>query len=237
MREAIQNVTLLRREVLVSLLILGFAGTALGGMTWSYYADSDDSTGNTLQADAMDLRIDGSDSLSSTFTITSGSPGSSASHTYDLTNNGGVTADHVEVSFSYAENDPGSEPGDSDLNVELGATETASLVRVTTLEYRNDAGTVLYDATSDMSDGNGNGVIDLEDVQNHQSSFDDLAAPQPNGGNTTKLAITVQLVDDDGGAFTEGGNTAGSLTGSDEDLMADGVDVTITFTLNQDASQ
>lgn len=224
-----------RRAVLLSLLVVGFAGSALGAMTWSYYADSDSSAGNQVQGETMNLHLGGQDSRSGDFTVTGG-PASAASYTYTLTNAGAAPADHVEVAVSFAENDPGSEPTDPDLEQELNASETASLVKVTTLEYRNDSGTVLYDATANMKDTNGNKVLDLEDVQSQQGSLDDLAAPQAGAGNTTELAIEVQLVNEDG-SFATDGNTAGNLTGSDEDLMADGIDVTVQVTLNQDASQ
>ncbi|WP_274324983.1 hypothetical protein [Halosimplex aquaticum] len=236
MIDKIRDSKMFRREILFSILIIGFAGTALGSMTWSYYEDSDSAGGNSLRADAMDLRIDGSDSVSGSFSIVDGGPGDSTSHVFSLTNNGGTAADHVEVSFGLAENDPASEPGDPDLGVELTAKETASLIRVTTLEYVRSDGTVQYDAIASMTDGNGNGVIDLEDVKNQEAAFDDLEAPQTNGGTTTKLSIAVQFVSDDG-SFVKGGNTAGNLTGYDEDAMADGIDVTVTVTLNQDATQ
>lgn len=224
-----------RRAVLLALLVVGFAGSALGAMTWSYYADSDSSTANQVQAEAMNLRLGGADSRSGDFTVTGG-PTSTAGYTYALTNDGAAPADHVGIAVSFEENDPGSEPTDPDLENEINASETASLVKVTTLEYRNDSGAVLYDATADMNDKNGNEVLDLEDVQSQQGRLDDLAAPRAGGGNTTELAIEVQLVNDDG-AFATDGNTVGNLTGSDEDLMADGIDVTVRVTLNQDASQ
>lgn len=226
-----------RRAILLSLLVIGLAGTALGAMTWAHYADSDGSTANTIQGDTMNLNLDGSNSLTGSFAVTNGQPDSSATHNFTLTNVGGVSADHVELSFAFSENDPGSEPSDDDIGVELNATETASLIEVTTLEYQNESGTVLYDATGDMDDQNGNGVLDLQDVRNQDGRLDDFAAPQANGGNETHLVIAVEIVNDDDGSFVKGGNTEGSLTGDDEDMMADGIDVAVTVTLNQVASQ
>jgi hypothetical protein len=77
-----------------------------------------------------------------------------------------------------------------------------------------------------VSDTNGNGIKDLDDVISQKATVDDLDAPQANGGNTTKLAITVEIADD-----------SGSFTGTDEDVMGDGVDIKIDVTLNQDSSQ
>lgn len=218
-------------------LVIGFAGSTLGMLTWAHYADSDASTANPVQADSLNLNLDGQESLSGTFSITNGLPDSAANHTYSVTNVGVVSADHVQVAVSYSQNDSATEPADPDLQNDLNATETASLVEVTTLEYRNDTGSVLYNATANMDDLNGNGVLDLDDVNRQEGQLDDLAAPQSGGANETRLALGVEIVNDDDGTFIKEGNTAGNLTGYDEDIMADGVDVTITVTLNQDASQ
>lgn len=229
---------LLRREVLLPLFVVGVVGVGLGMTTVASLQDSDSSTGNAVQGAEMNLNLDGSNGLSGSFLISGGTPGSSASHTFELTNVGGVSADHVEVALSFSENDPtSSEPSDSDLAAELNATETASLVRVTRYEYRNDAGTTTDDILSGVTDGNGNGIKDLQDVREQASPADDLPAPQANSANTTQFAVAVELADDDSAAFAAGKNTAGSLTGYDEDLMADGIDVTVTATLNQESAQ
>lgn len=231
------DTTSVRREVLVSLLLIGVASVGFGTMTWSYFADSDASQDNAIQAGTLDVRLDGADSLSATFSIANGSPTDAASHNYTITNEGTIDADHLEISIAFAENDSLSEPSDADLNVELNDSETASLINVTRLEYQNHGGGVIEDVLASVSDGNGNGVVDLEDVQSQQSTLDGLAPPKPEAGNNTYLVIAVEIASDDDAAFTTGGNTAGALTGEDEDVMADGVDVTLTFTLNQAASQ
>lgn len=225
------------RAVLVALLVIGVTGITLGATTVAFYQDSDASTGNTIQGGTLDLSLDGKDSLSSSITITDGGPDDSATHTFAVANEGPLSADHVEVSMSLAENDPGSEPTDGDLTAALNASEAATLVEVTTYEYRNDAGSTIEDFTSSVTDTNGNGVVDLAEVVDQNSASDDLAPPQANHGNETKLVLELQVVNDDSGSFVSGANTDGSLTGTDEDFMADGVDVTITVTLNQDASQ
>lgn len=225
------------RAVLVALLVIGVTGITLGATTVAFYQDSDASTGNDVQGGTMNLSLDGADSLSSSITITDGGPDDSATHTFNIANEGPFAADHVEVSLSTAENDPGSEPNDGDLTADLTASETATLVQVTTYEYRNAAGSTIEDFTTSVTDANGNGVVDLAEVVDQNSASDDLAPPQSSHGNETKLVLELQVVNDESGSFVAGANTAGSLTGSDEDFMADGVDVTVTVTLNQDASQ
>lgn len=225
------------REILISILIIGFASTSLGMVTWSYFADSDGSQQNTIQGGTLDLTLDGADSLSATFSITDGRPGSAVSHNYTIQNTGSLAADHLEITLSFGENDSRTEPSDADLDTELNATETASLIEVTQFEYQNGTGGTIYDALATANDQNGNGIVDLEDVQNQHGQLDDLAAPQKNNGNSTFLVIAVAIANDDSTAFVKAGNTDGNLTGYDEDIMADGIDVRITVTLNQDASQ
>lgn len=228
---------LLRREILFSILIIGVASTSLGMISWAYFADADASQQNAIQAGTLDLTLDDSDSLTTTFSIKNGKPGSATSHNYTIQNDGSIVADHVEIALDFAENDSRTEPSDADLNVELNATETASLINVTQFEYQNNSGGTIFDALTNMNDQNGNGIVDLQDVQAQQGQLDTLAPPQKNNGNSTFLVIGIEIANDDSAAFTKNGNTNGNLTGYDEDVMADGVDVKITVTLNQDASQ
>jgi len=128
--------------------------------------------------------------------------------------------------LSSSENDSESEPADTELSNELGAGKTASLIRVTEYEYQNDAGATQRDLLTSVNESNGNGIIDLQEVQNQVSTADDLNAPRANSANTTRLTLTLEIADD-----------SGDFTGVDEDIMADGVDITVEFTLNQEASQ
>lgn len=219
---------LLRREVLVAILVIGVASTALGAVTWAQFSDDDASEGNAVEAGTLNITLDRADSQTGAFSLTNAKPGNATSHEFALRNAGSLSADHVEVGLSFSESDPRAEPSDPDLNAELSANETASFVRVTTLEYRNESGAVIEDALASVSDANGNnnGIKDLEDVRNQAGSLDDLPAPQRNAGNQTSLVIGVAIADD-----------SGDFTGTDEDIMADGIDVKLTFTLNQDAGQ
>lgn len=215
-----------RREVLLTLLIVGAASSALGAVTWAHFSDSDASGDNTLEAGTLDLTLDGSNDQTGSFSLTNAKPGDSTSHNFTLRNVGSVAGNHAEITLSFAENDTRIEPSDPDLDTELGANATASYVRVTTLEYKDDSGTVIENPLADVSDGNSNDIKDLEDVRNQAGALDDLRAPERNGASETYLVITVSIANDDG-----------AFTGTDEDIMADGIDVTLTFTLNQDSSQ
>lgn len=210
----------------VVLLVLG--GAVLGMGTYALFTDTDSSSENPAQAGTLDLSLDGNDGdVTASFTLTGAAPGESTSHTYDLENTGTISADHVEVSISASEDDNGvSEPSESDLIKDLGNTETQKHIKITTYEYQDDSGTTKQNILGGVSDDNNNGIVDLAEVINQSSTVDDLDAPKANGDNTTKLVIEVEIADDDNG-----------FTGTDEDVMGDGVDIKIDVTLNQDSSQ
>lgn len=214
-------------EVLaVSLLVVGSAVAGMG--TYAYLSNTESSTSNTVTGGTLDLTLDGNNGdVSTSFSLTGAAPGDTTKHTYDLRNVGSVDADHVEVTITTSENDNGlTEPSDTDLDTELNNAETQKHIQVLTYEYQNDAGTTLNNMLSGVSDTNGNGIVDLAEVIGQTGTTDDLTPPQPDSGNTTKLVIELKVA-----------NSDGSYTGSDEAMMADGVDVKIDVTLNQDSSQ
>lgn len=226
-----------RRRVLLALVVVGAAGMAFGMFTGAYFQDADASGQNAVQAGTLDLNLDGGDSADAAFSMTNAGPTDAASHNYTVEHVGSKAADHVEIALSFSGNDSRPEPTDTDLDVELNGTETASLLNVTTFEYQNASGSVVRDVLANVSDDNGNGIVDLQDVQSQSGSLDDLPAPQKNAGNKTYIVVAVAVANDDSSDFVIEGNTAGNLTGYDEDVMADGVDVKLTVTLNEDASQ
>lgn len=210
----------------VSLLVVGSAVAGMG--TYAYLSNTETSSSNTVTGGSLDLTLDGNNGdVSTSFSLTGAAPGETTKHTYDLRNVGPVDADHVEVSITTSENDNGlTEPSDSDLDTELNNVATQKHIKVVTYEYQNDGGTTLNNIRSSVSDDNGNGIVDLAEVINQTGTTDDLVPPQPNSGNTTKLVIELEVA-----------NSDGSYTGSDEEMMADGVDVKVDVTLNQDSSQ
>lgn len=229
--------SVLTRDVLFALLIIGSVSVLLGTGTWAFFQDVEQSR-NTIEAGTMNVTLDGADSQVNTFALTNATPTDPVTHNYTIQNAGTVPADHLEIGFSFTENDSGRvEPSDANLNAELNGTETASLINVTKMEYQDSSGAVIVDVLANVSDDNGNGIVDLQDAKRQTSSFDNLTPPQANGGNSTHFVISVQVANDDSPWFGKGANTAGNLTGYDEDIMADGVDITIKFVLNQDSSQ
>lgn len=207
-----------RKKTAVVLLLVG--ALLLGAGTGAYWSDADASGSNTVEAGTLDLTVDSSGT--GTLSLANAKPGDVHQATFDLRNVGSVEADHVEFGLQFAETTPEpTEPSDADLDTELPADATAKMIEVTTFSY---GGT---DELSSVTDGNGNGIVDLADVQRQVGSLDGLPAPAAGGSDSIALTICVQVASDDDGSFN----------GTDEDLMADGVDIELRFTLNQHSSQ
>ena len=207
-----------RKYGLVVLVVIGALLLSMG--TYSFWSDDETVSGNNVEAGTLDLTVD--DGASDTISLTNAQPGDSDSHTFALRNVGSTEADHVAMGLNFTEQaDEPAEPSDADLSVEQSAAQTAAMVEITDFTYDGT------DLLGDVTDANGNGIVDLADVQSQAGSLDDLAAPAAGGTDSTDLTLGVQVANDDDGSFT----------GTDEDIMADGVDITLEFTLNQDASQ
>ena len=214
------------KSVLLVAGILLVAGSS--AVTFAFLTDTDQATQNTVQSGTLDLFLDGqSNGVSNSFLLFGGQPTDTTTHNYSLVNDGTTAADHVQIAFSSVENDTGlTEPTDADLAAELDGPATATHIEVTTLVYTAPDGTttdLIADGT--VTDANGNGIVDLADVQ-AAGPFDNLAPPAPNQNDTAYFETTLKIANDDG-----------TFTGTDEDMMGDGIDITVDFTLNQDSSQ
>lgn len=214
--------------VLASVLLIGVVSFGFGFATFAYFQDTDASSANTIQSGTLNVTIDGTDGgVTNSFSISGGKPLDSTTKNYTIRNGGSLAADHLQVNSTFTENDPtgtyDQEPGDADLAGPLTAGETATYVEVMTLTYHDGTGTT--DVLASVADANGNGIKDLADAQN-SSALDDLTPPAPGEGNATYLEITVRIASDDHG-----------LTADDENVMGDGIDVSLHFTLMQDSSQ
>jgi spore coat-associated protein N len=74
---------------LAALLIIGI----IGGATFAYFSDTESSTGNTLTAGTLDLKIDGGDIAVTTFNVSGVAPGDSGSGSSILTNAGSIAGE------------------------------------------------------------------------------------------------------------------------------------------------
>jgi len=236
------------KKILVSLSIIGVvAAIAIGG-TIAYFSDTETSVGNTLTAGVLDLKIrDGDekwgDGVVGTWTADDVKPGNEyeflaplvmLSKTYDS-----IDADHLEITCDYAveEEDPCIE-SDTDCETNLHPEEMAKEMLITRCVYRDDTCIDCltgkeyngYDTENQVCTGielgqkddwkiedrNGDGKISFYDL--NQDKLDNLP-PVPN---------TPFYYFEMGVKFAE---TAGN------DFQGDSFDLTMIFTLNQDASQ
>ncbi len=210
-----------RDPKLVSLwlvLVVSVGGLAVDPvLTAAYFHDVDSAANNTVSGGVVDPKLSeagpatqnsttdesGTDAVRDTWEDlmhpTDGSQ--NVNNTVELsTTDSMLDVSSVNVTVSYAENDSGGTGGNGD--------STASTVEVVSLVYN---GSELVG--SELTDQNGNGIVDVEDLTNG-SNADALSSLNgiPAGGNRS---LHVSL--------------SGKATLLDGVTMGDGLDVTVTF--------
>lgn len=223
------GVLLTRRRLLGGLTTIGVAGAASGAGTWAYFRDTEESTGNTIDAGTLDLTLSDrnegfGDGVSETWTISDARPGGEEEVTgLTLANEGSLSADHLEIEFSLDERESDGSGGTNDADTMPSSAEgMAEQFVLTRFEY--EWGTVTLD---DLSDANENGIVDLGDLANgNDAVLDDLPAPAEG---TVPMSMGFRWADD-----SEFDN---SVSGANNDYQGDELDLTVTFTLHQDSSQ
>jgi spore coat-associated protein N len=210
------------------LILAVILATGMIGGVFAYFTDVETSTGNVFTAGTLDLKISDydesppRDGVSTTWSMTNMIPGVSLSGPRHITliNTGSIPGNHVEISFSHEIND---EPDvESDTNKSSTTGEMARWLQIITMTY-DDVEFLGTWATSGhkLVDVNGNGFVDLEDVTmpENATALDNLPPPPTPGGETD---FTMKL-------FFNGGAT--------NDIQGDTLITTVTFTLNQSATQ
>ena len=98
-------------------------------------------------------------------------------------------------------------------------------LQLTAATYNGDDLLSSGDGGKNLNDANGNGWIDLDDLESTVNAgeggqLDNLSAPLASGGSTKTLAMTLKF-----------------RTDAPNDLQGDSDTMSMTFTINQDASQ
>lgn len=217
------------KKILISFSVIGVvAAIAIGG-TIAYFSDTETSTGNTITAGILELEIRDQDEgfgngVTATWTASDVKPGNQYDFTVPfvgLKKLGTIKADHLEIGANYAviEEIPQTE-SDTDPNTDLTPDKMAKEMIITRCEYYDET---IIDCLTDLNpdwridDQDGDGKITFYDLKN--DTLDNLPAP----GNGFALGYFEMGV-----KFSE---TAGN------DFQGDTFDLTMIFTLNQDASQ
>ncbi|MFB6176161.1 MAG: TasA family protein, partial [Halobaculum sp.] len=172
---------LTRRRILGGALTIGAASAATGAGTLALFSDTEQSSGNTVQAGTLDLTTNNSAGFP--FSPDKVAPGEPAgSPEVDLQNSGTTEGDHVEFAASITgEGSEASEGSDSDINTETSGEAFAKHVFVKSLQYGgspvnwegdafttlvDDPGAVVFDdmtldRVSDPAGGGRDGVLRL----------------------------------------------------------------------------
>jgi len=218
------------KKILIGMIAIVLVTALLGAGVWAYFQDTETSIGNIFQAGTLDLKIrqgipwgSWGDGVTATWTMLNMKPGQASEMSWiEFRNDGSITANHLEIACDY-----------------LGSDEMAKMMIITHLRYDdatppiswmvdllNDDG---YDPGYGVSPGetgpkvedvDGDEKITLYDLKYSQdgNGVDNLWPP--NGDETTQLEMKIRFDPDAGNGFQ--GQT---------------LDLTIIFTLNQDANQ
>ncbi|RLI40291.1 hypothetical protein DRO69_13115 [Candidatus Bathyarchaeota archaeon] len=86
--------------VLASVLMMVLVATAAGAGTFAYFSDTETSSGNTFTAGTMDLKLNGGDSVTATWTVDDWAPGETVTATLKIKNVGSVGAYWLYIGIS-----------------------------------------------------------------------------------------------------------------------------------------
>lgn len=236
------------KKILISLGIIGVVTVAVIGGTVAYFSDVETSAGNILTAGTLDLKIkDGDESwgdgATATWMAEDIKPGDEYAFTAPLImlskTYESIDADHLEISCGYSveEEDPCLE-SDTDCETNLHPGEMAKEMLITRCVYRDD--TCIDCLTGKEYDGYDTGNQVCTGIELGQS--DDWKIEDQNGDgkisfydlkhdeldNLPPVPNTPFYYFEMGVKFDE---DAGN------DFQGDSFDLTMIFTLNQDASQ
>ena len=240
------------KSILSAILTIALALVLVGTGTYAYLTDTETSSDNTLTAGTFDLLLtDGNPSPNAQWTISQGAPGADplgAEGDIRIHNLGSIEAHHIEITFyldKYEDDngdcDGGCTPGPESDTDQTGVGSMASALKVYDMKYREviSGSTVqtinlvsinsgYYYNPAYLTDTNGNGYIDLADLENPINDLDNLPKPTalnagtPNYTDYTQFSMSISLED----------------TGLPQnDFQGDIIDMTVEVTLNQDSTQ
>ncbi len=225
------------KRILISLSIIGIvAAIAIAG-TVAYFQDVETSAGNTLSAGVLELEIrdqdeDWRDGVTATWVAEDAKPGDEWNFNVPfvgLRKLGTVNADHLEITCDYSVIEEMFQiESDTDPNTHLNPGKMAKEMIVTNCAYFNGGWWWPINCLTGIQDGNpprddwqiedkdGDGKITFYDLKNDE--LDNLPPPVADSDTWFKMSVKFDPI-------------AGN------DFQGDVFDLTMIFTLNQDASQ
>lgn len=203
-------------KIVKSLLIIAIVLGAVGATTKAFFSDTGTSSANTFTAGTLNLKLDGVDDTTANWTMPNMAPGDSVSGSVVLTNIGSLTANHIEIN---------SVVNSITDVVPVTANTIDKYLQITAATYNGDNLLSAGDGGKNLNDSNGNGWIDLDDLENAVNAgeggqLDNLTAPASGDADTKTLSMTIMF-----------------RTSAPNDLQGDSDTMAMTFTLNQDSTQ
>lgn len=203
------------KNIIKSFLIIVAVAAVAGGATYSYFSDTETSTGNTFTAGTLDLDVDGNNGVNTVkFTVANMRPGNQPTGQFRLHNSGSLSGylDLENISVTSEENGC-NEP-------EIGAGDTTCSPSTGNGELQNVVNMRLY------WDNDCNGSYSTGDVQIYSGMTGSVASSYDT--NKSIAAGGTQCLM----AVYDWWNTS-----SDNLAQGDGMTVNFGFELGQDASQ
>jgi predicted ribosomally synthesized peptide with SipW-like signal peptide len=99
----------MNKKILASMVVIGILALAMGYGTYSYFSDTETSSGNTFSAGTLDLKVGGTDNPSAFFTVSNVMPGNSSSQSIVLSNSGTLDG-KAYIHFKNVVDSPGTTP-------------------------------------------------------------------------------------------------------------------------------
>lgn len=207
-------------KILLSLASILAAAALVVGATFAFFSDEGTSNDNIFSSGTLDMQLSDDneedlDDVTATWGLAS-APGDTFTGDLRVTNTGSVAANHIELKFVNTVDEADSGPGTD------STTPLDKVIEITTFGWDSDGnGSPETDLLGGVVDSNSNTIKDLDDLENQiADDFDGLLF----GG--TQGADHVLRIE---------GRLHPTLTVNEH--QGDGVDMDLTITMNQDASQ
>lgn len=157
---------MIKRSLLLSLLSLLLVAGFIWSGTIALFTDSESSTGNTFTAGNINLQLKDNDEVwgdgvTATWHATNMSPGDELNfdiEQIELRNMGSIPGTTVDITVQNSVIDP---PGPNS-DTEEGTTDMDKVMEITWMEYEDGS---VHNVLSHISDVNGNGYKDLDDLE------------------------------------------------------------------------
>ncbi|MFC2041505.1 TasA family protein, partial [Chloroflexota bacterium] len=171
--------------------------------TWAYFSDVETATGNVFAAGTLDLKTDDVDGVSQTLLAVNLQPGGTVGPETIILKNAG-SVEGSTLDLSFTYLESDSSPNPAPVD----ADATAAYIQVTMLKYGS------YNLlSSNVTDNNTNGYIDVQDLKN-ATNLSGLSGIGASGSKTFDIAVMLR-------------------SDADKALQSDGINITMTFILNQ----